>query len=383
MAQPPECSAADQWCRLGDQFQILANEVQSTHGLRLRAYTVLQLNLSREVADWRLDDAASETFRARFELLGRGAGQALGTQMGRSFDDLSDIAWKYWLHRLFQYLWELRSNVADLRGNSLTSHLFVSSTKNGGTVRAELPAIEDVCDASVVFCQSLQWRATSRATQETVAQRFQEWIEDNFAGVPSTWGNVSDRDWVSLVAKGATTQIPIEFLSARLNELGTLRETAVSGSPRSFFDKVAGKHGLVWGVTGNGLWMAQQAPVGTVYVDSQGRLHGGDSREGDDQTHKIVSQAPPPIKALRGGTHIPPKPEPKPTRMPILPPHYSSELQFPTEKVITKALREFATQAQSDGLCRAFVTGITPAVAAHLSKRGPCAQTAPSLRSRR
>jgi hypothetical protein len=106
----------------------------------------------------------------------------------------------------------------------------------------------------------------------------------------------SQRREVSVVARDANGSIPIAFLSTRLNVYALPIQITKCESLRAFFDKVAERNELMWCVTERGLWMAQQPPLGTVYVDSHGILHSGDSSEGDQREAGQAKRAP-----ARGG----------------------------------------------------------------------------------
>lgn len=108
--------------------------------------------------------------------------------------------------------------------------------------------------------------------QKSVNERFKEWIEDNAASVPFTMGNVTGREWVTLITQNAKTTIPIEFLSSRLNVYGNFYELTVTGSLRQVFDHLANTFGLAWCVTEDGLWMAKDFPASTTYINAMGKI---------------------------------------------------------------------------------------------------------------
>jgi hypothetical protein len=266
-------SGAEMWRGLGEGFERLATEERSGGGHRLRATSILETNQPGDVTSWAIDRAISQKFSANYKLLGTKAGQALGVLP----DSSSPL--DYWLHRVYQHHCEEKSHHVRQMIGLLPSV--------GGTIVNRVPlGIEDLCDASTAFCLYLQKRAlVGRSASKTVADCFREWIENNSSAVEPLYWSSGDsvRRWVTCVARGAKTPIPIDFFSARMN-VNRLPLLLTKCEPlRAFFDQVARKEGLVWGVTQHGLWMAQQAPVGSVYVDSHGRLHGGDSTEGDER----------------------------------------------------------------------------------------------------
>jgi len=248
------------WRERGTEFERLATEERGAGGHRLQASAIPETNKPGDVATWVIQGAMSQKFSAHFELLGTEAGQALDVSPGGS----SPL--DYWLHRLYQHHCEEKSYHARPIISSLP-------TQDDTIVNTELPVIEDLCDASTAFCLWLQKRALERrSARKTVAERFQEWIEDNSSSAePYYWSSPdSVRRWVTCVARGAKTPIPIDFLSSRLNVHRPPLLLTKCESLRTFFDQVAREEGLVWGVTQTGLWMAEQPPSAGAYIDAYG-----------------------------------------------------------------------------------------------------------------
>jgi len=259
MPRKADTSAAQFWRRLGLRFKDLVNEEQRENSAPLKAYTTVNASLKREICDWRVDDCCRTEIRSQFELLGMQGGKKLCVLTTTPPPN----PLHYWLHRLFQYLWEQESLDAVYRLHSISAK---------SKLRIELSSILRLNRASIAFCSSLERQALEAGThRKAVGERFKEWIENNNSVSASpAWVNFTDRDLVSRFAKNATTTIPIEFLSASLNILGNFRKVIAQGSPRQTFDMVANRHGLVWGVTENGLWMAVHPPEAGAYFGSKG-----------------------------------------------------------------------------------------------------------------
>jgi hypothetical protein len=254
--------SADKWRVLATKFQTLAN---GTGGSQLRSISGRN-NESQDVVPWRLYDATSEMLREQFKLHAEEAARARGAV--RKETNLLNL----WLHYLYQYLVYEHSPFE--HSPFMRTSVVSSADRDGTTVRVELPAIDKVCEASAAFCLSLQRQARGgELTRMTLAQRFQAWIVGN-SSTPDLmyWESTYPmQGWISSVAKCATTPIPIDFLSARLNVRRLPQRPA---ELRAFFDQVARQEGLMWGITERGLWMAQEPPNDGVYIDSNESQHG-------------------------------------------------------------------------------------------------------------
>jgi len=254
-------SMAQFWETLANRFRELSDDEERRSLPALKAFTVLNPDLNREVSDWRLDSSSLfEEAQAEYENLGRLGSRGLSVALASPFVPL-----QYWLDRLFQYLCETK------KSNAISQFVFVSENSKD---HQELATINRLNRASIAFCYFLQQRTSeSPICQKPIRELLSSWVDDNFISIPPTWSwNVTDREWVSLITQSATTPIPIEFTSARLNVLGRFNKSGTQGSPRHALEQVAKKHGLVWGVTENGLWMAADPPSGIAYASSNGSI---------------------------------------------------------------------------------------------------------------
>ena len=247
------------WQQFANDFARLAEEEKGK--ARLNVMAAQELNHSGDMAVWAINDSYSENFKARFELLASQAGKSLGPlPSGAS-------PFTYWLHRLYQHLREERSSLS-------RSLIYTAKTDAGNQVSLECPLVEGACEASSTFCLRLQKRTFENGHEgKEISVCFQDWIENNRVSV-SIPAEISERNSVSLVAKSAQIPIPIEFLSCRLQEIRLLRGSTAFGSPRNFLDVKAETHGLMWAITGRGLWMAQQPPSAGAYIDARGMQYG-------------------------------------------------------------------------------------------------------------
>jgi hypothetical protein len=281
---PSESADDALWQQLSSDFSMLASEEKSANALPLGAMAASESNRSSDLTEWELHNGCSENFKARFELLASQAGKALGPlPVGAS-------PFCYWLHRLYQDLQENRSK-------------FIRRSIIASSLSGEGPLIDSVCEASSTFCLRLQKCALERDyKRRTLSACFEEWIENNFVSetIPA---QISGRNRVSLLARSARTSIPIEFLSSRLQEIGPPRGSTEFGSPRSFFDRIAEKHGLIWAITRGGLWMAHQPPSSGAYIDAQGRPHRTDVEPKDATSPSLPrEQVVPTSELLKGPT---------------------------------------------------------------------------------
>ena len=204
-------SQDEPWQQLSSDFSKLESEEKSLNALHLGAMVISEPNPSCDLGDWKVHNGYSENFRARFELLASQADTALAPfPVGAS-------SFCYRLHRLYQHLRETRSTHC---------RFFIESSTGG-----EIPLIDSVCEASSTFCLRIQKRLLERDQQKRVLSTcFQDWIEDNSVNVSIPPGT-SGRNRVSIIAEGASTSIPIHFLSSRLQEINPSDVTEV-GFPR-------------------------------------------------------------------------------------------------------------------------------------------------------
>jgi len=279
-ARDPGRTNDSPWQQLSSAFAKLAEEEKGRRCLG--AMATQEPNHLGEVAVWSINDSYSENFKARFELLASQAGKSLGPL------PVGATPFSYWLHRLFQHLREERSNLSRFQ-------IYTAKTDAGNQVSLECPLIESACEASSTFCLRLQKRELETGNEgKELSVCFQNWIENNSVRV-SIPANLSARSAASLVMGSAEIPIPIEFLSCRLQTIGSPRGSTVFGSPRNFLDEVGETHGLMWAITPRGLWMAQRPPSAGVYIDANGMPFGKNGLNqgglsilsvGSDQLHK-------------------------------------------------------------------------------------------------
>ncbi|WP_109485459.1 hypothetical protein [Occallatibacter savannae] len=243
----PDLPASSPWEQLSLEFSRLASVEKSVRVAPMSVIGIPELNASSDLSEWTFNDALSEHFRAQFEVLASRAGNALAPL------PVNASPFQYWLHRLYQHLRQHRSKY---------SRYYTSS-------EMEAPLIDSVCEASSTFCLRLQQqKLEGKSNNMELAEYFQQWIENNSVSV-SIPSNVSDRHRISTVAQCATVSIPIHFLSIRLLRISLPRGSTVFPSPRRLFDQIAENHGLIWVITRDGLWMAQQPP-NEEYIDAHG-----------------------------------------------------------------------------------------------------------------
>jgi len=138
---------ADFWRKREKDFRDLAKEQRREvpdprDERRLRAYGDYTAGQAHGIGCWRLNDALSAAFRARFEETATRAGTALSPP--RRVSPLH-----FWLHCLFQHVLELEVLRHD-RG-----HLAVGDADHGGIIR-------DVCEVSATCCSRLAKEALER-----------------------------------------------------------------------------------------------------------------------------------------------------------------------------------------------------------------------------
>jgi hypothetical protein len=268
MAHAPAADA-DRWNELSQHFEQLAAEERDAGCRPLRASIIRDPTHLRDVGDWDVHDSVPG-LREKFKVRSAKATRAFGAVPNQA--GLLSL----WLHRLYQYSWDML-DYPSISQSRFTRTSSVSHNFHFGdeTVHIELPGIEEVCKASVAFCHFLEAQAIeNEQARKTMYERFREWIEDNSSQAKPVFWSTPDslRRWVAQVAKSA--QIPIDFLSIRLNVFRLPLQLKDCESLRAFFDQVAKQEGLVWCVTRHGLWMAQQPPSTGEYIDADGNPHG-------------------------------------------------------------------------------------------------------------
>jgi hypothetical protein len=98
---------------------------------------------------------------------------------------------------------------------------------------------------------------------------YREWITENSVSL-SIPSELTHREIVEQVARGANKPIPIAYLSDVLDHTTMPRGCVVFGCPDGFLDDIASTYDLGWWITENGLWMDQYPPRDIAYADANG-----------------------------------------------------------------------------------------------------------------